>query len=101
MRGGLVVSVVLLAQDLGKTLTAAPVSIRYLHLLRLSVTYNNLEGDNVGRVASAESCHVSVISPHARVAILLWVTTCKSIITDQRLSLQLFPKHSNVLCITE
>ena len=46
-------SVVLLAQDLDKTLTAAPVSIGYLHLLRLSVTYNNLEGDNVGREASA------------------------------------------------
>ena len=63
------VSVVLLAQDLGKTLTAAPVSIRYLHLLRLSATYNNLEGDNVGRVVSAESFRVTVISPDARVAI--------------------------------
>ena len=51
--GRLTVSVVLLAQDLGKTLTAAPLSIRYLHLLRLSATYNNFEGDNVGRVASA------------------------------------------------
>ena len=35
-RGKLLVSVVLLAQDLGGTLTAAPVSINYLHLLRLS-----------------------------------------------------------------
>ena len=41
-RGRLVVSVVLLAQDLGKMLTAASVSIRYLHVLRLSATYNNL-----------------------------------------------------------
>ena len=76
-RGRLVVSVVLLAQHLGKMLTAAPVSIRYLHLLRLSVTYNNLEGDNVGRVASAESYRVSIISPNARVATLLWPTSLK------------------------
>ena len=46
-------------------------------LLRLSATYNNLEGGNVGRVASAESCHVSVISPDARVATLLWPTSLK------------------------
>ena len=76
-RGRLAVSVVLLAQDLGRMLTAAPVSIRYLHLLRLSATYNNLEGDNVGRVAFAESCCVSVISPDARVATLFWPTSLK------------------------
>ena len=70
--GRLAVSVVLLAQDLGKTLTTVPVSIRYLHLLRLSATYNN-----VGRVASAESCRVSVISPDARGATLLWPTSLK------------------------
>ena len=35
---------VLLAQDLGKTLTAPPVSIRHLRLLCLSATYNNLAG---------------------------------------------------------
>ena len=85
MVGRLAVCVVLLAQDLGKTLTAAPVSIRYLHLLRSSATYNNLEGDNVGRVASAESCRVSGISPNARVATLLWLTslkiTCKGLCT--------------------
>ena len=46
-RGKLLVSVVLLAQD------SATVSIKYLHLLRLSATYNSLDGDNVGRVASA------------------------------------------------
>ena len=51
-RGRLVVYVVLLAQDIGKTLTAAPVAIKYLHLLRLSAVSNSLEGDNVGRVAS-------------------------------------------------
>ena len=43
-RGRQVASEVLLSQDLGKTLTTAPVSVRYLHLLRLSATYNNLEG---------------------------------------------------------
>ena len=36
-----------LAQDWGKTLTAAPVSIKYLHLLRLSATYSSPEGDNL------------------------------------------------------
>ena len=61
-------SEVLLSQDLGKTLTAAPVSIKYLYLLRLSVTYNNLKGNNLGSVASAEACRASVISPGARVA---------------------------------
>ena len=30
-------------QDFGRTLTAAPVSIKYLHLCPLSATYNNLE----------------------------------------------------------
>ena len=68
---------ILLAQDLGKTLTAAPVSIKYLHLLRLSATYNNLEGNNLGSVASAKSCHVSVFSPGARVATLLWLNSLK------------------------
>ena len=77
-RGRLSVSVVLLAQDLGKTLTAALVSIRYLHLLRLSVMYNNLEGDNVGRVAPGESCRGYVISPDARVASSLWPTRLKN-----------------------
>ena len=77
MRGILLVSVVLLAQGLCKILTAAPVSIKYLHLLRLSATYNNLEGDNGERVASAESCHVSVNSPDARVATFLWPTSSK------------------------
>ena len=48
-RGRLLVSVVLLAQYLGSTLTAAPVYIKYLHLLRLSATYNSLDGDNVKR----------------------------------------------------
>ena len=71
------VLVVLLAQDLGGMLTAAPMAIRYLHLLRLFATYNNLEGDNVRRVSSAESCRVSVISPDARVATLLWPTSLK------------------------
>ena len=50
-------------------------SIKYLHLLRLSATYNNLEGDNVGRVASAKSCRFSVALPDARVATLLWPTS--------------------------
>ena len=59
-RGRQSTSEVLLAQDLGKTLTAAPVSIKYLHLLRLSATYNNLEENNLGSVASAESCRASV-----------------------------------------
>ena len=63
-RGRLPVSVVLLEQDLGKTLTAAPASIRYLDFYCFTVTYNNLEGDNVGRVDSAESCRISVISPN-------------------------------------
>ena len=76
-RGRLAMSVVLFAQYLGKTLTAAPVSIRYLQLLRLSATYNNLEGDKVGRVASTKSCRVSVISTDARVATLLWPTRLK------------------------
>ena len=76
-RGRQSASEILLAQDLGKTLTAAPVSIKYLHLLRLSATYNNLEGNNLGRVASAESCSVSVISPGARVATLLWLNSLK------------------------
>ena len=71
-RGRQSASEILLAQDLGKTLTAAPVSIKYLHLLHLSATYNNLEGNNLGSVASAESCRVLVISPGARVATLLW-----------------------------
>ena len=31
----------------------------------------------MGRVASAESCRVSVISPDARVATLLWPTSLK------------------------
>ena len=76
-RGRQVACGVLLAQDLGKTLTAAPVSIRYLHLLCLSATYNNLEGDNLGRGASAEPCRASVILPDARVATLLWPTSLK------------------------
>ena len=76
-RGRQVASEVLLAQDLGKTLTAAPVSIRYLHLLRLSATYNNLEEDNLGRGASAEPCRISVISTDGRVATLLWPTSFK------------------------
>ena len=76
-RGRQAASEVLLAQDLGKTLTAAPVSIRYLHLLRLSATFNNLEGDNLGMVAFAEPCRASVIAPDARVATLLWPTSLK------------------------
>ena len=52
---------------------------------RLRTTYNNLEGDNMGRVASVESCRVSVILPDARVATLLWPTslqkTCKGLCT--------------------
>ena len=76
-RGRQVASEVLLAQDLGKTLTAAPMSIRYLHLLHLSAIYNNLEGDNLRRGASAEPCRASVISPDARVATLLWPTSLK------------------------
>ena len=76
-RGSQAASEVLLAQDLGKTLTAAPVSIRYLHLLRLSATYNNLEGDNLGRGASTEQCRASGILPDARVATLLWSTNLK------------------------
>ena len=74
-RGRHVASEDLLAEDLGKTLTAAPVSIRCLHFLRLSATYNNIEGDNLGRGASAEPCRASVISPVARVATLLWLTS--------------------------
>ena len=70
-RGRQSTSEVLLAQDLGKTLTATPVSIKYFHLLRLSATYTNLEGNNLGSVASAESCRASVISPGATVAIAL------------------------------
>ena len=77
-RGRQAASEVLLVQDLGKTLTAAPVSIRYLHLLCLSVAYNNLEGDKVGRGASAEPCRASVILPEARVATLLWPTSLKT-----------------------
>ena len=77
IRGRQSASEILLAQDLGKTLTAAPVSIKYLHLLHLSATYNNLEGNNLGSVASAESCRVSVISPGARVATLLWPSSLK------------------------
>ena len=42
-RGRQSTSEILLAQDFGKTLTAAPVSIKYLHLYLLSATYNNLE----------------------------------------------------------
>ena len=76
-RGRQSASEVLLAQYLGKTLTAAPVSIKYLHLLHLSATYNNLEGNNLGSVASAESCSASVISPGARVATLLWLNSLK------------------------
>ena len=45
-KGRLSASTVPLAQDRGKTLTAAPVLIKYLHLLRLSATYSSLEGDN-------------------------------------------------------
>ena len=76
-RGRQSASEILLAQDLGKTLTAAPVSIKYLHLLHLSATYNNLEGKNLGSVASAESCRVSANSPGARVAALLWLNSLK------------------------
>ena len=76
-RGRQVASEVLLAQDLGKTLTAAPVSIRFLHLLRLSMTYINLEGDNLGRGASAEPSCAPLILPDARVATLLWPTSLK------------------------
>ena len=46
-KGRLSASTVPLAQDRGKTLTAAPVSIKYLHLLHLSATYSSLEGDNL------------------------------------------------------
>ena len=67
-RGRQAASEVLLAQDLGKTLTAAPVLIRYLHLLCLSATYNNLEEDKLGKGASAEPCRASIISSDARVA---------------------------------
>ena len=42
-RGRQSASEILLAQDLGKALTATPVSIKYLHLCLLSATYNNLE----------------------------------------------------------
>ena len=76
-RGKQLTSEVLLAQDLGKTLTAAPVSIKYLHLLRLSATYNNLEGNNLGSVASAVSCRASVFSSGARVATLPWLNSLK------------------------
>ena len=51
-RGKLLVSTVPLAQDLGKTLIAAPLSIKYLHLFCLSATYNSLEGDDA-RVATS------------------------------------------------
>ena len=76
-RGRLPAPEIPLAQDFGKTLTAAPVSIKYLHLCPLSATYNNLEWDNFGELASAESCRVSVIPPDARVAILLWLSSLK------------------------
>ena len=46
-KGRLSASTVPLAQDRGKTLTAAPLSIKYLHLLRLSATYSSLEGDRI------------------------------------------------------
>ena len=67
-RGRQSASEILLAQDFGKTLTAAPMSIKYLHLLFLSATYNNLE---LLLHDSTESCRVSVIPPDARVATLL------------------------------
>ena len=76
-RGRQSASEILLAQDLGKTLTAVPVSIKYLHLLRLSAMYNNLEVNNLGSVASVKSCRASVISPGARVATLLWLNSLK------------------------
>ena len=85
-------SEILLAQDLGKTLTAVPVSINYLHLLHLSATYNNLEGNNLGSVASAESCRVSVISPGARVATLLWPNSFKENAQGSRHVCALSPK---------
>ena len=76
-RGRQVASEVLLAQDFGNTLTAAPVSIKYLHLLCLSATYNNLEEDKLGKKAPAEPFRASVISPDARVAALLWPISLK------------------------
>ena len=75
--GGESASEILLVQDFGKTLTAAPVSIKYLHLCLLSAKYNNLEWNNLGKVASAESRRVSVIPPVARVATLLWLSSLK------------------------
>ena len=46
-RGRQSASEILLAHDFGKTPTAAPVSIKYLHLCLLSATYNNLEWNNL------------------------------------------------------
>ena len=39
--------------------------------------YKNLEGDNLGKGASAEPCRASVILPDARVATLLWPISLK------------------------
>ena len=59
-KGRLSASKVPLAQDRGKTLTAAPVLIKYLHLLRLSATCSSLEGDNLGTVVLFDSAGASV-----------------------------------------
>ena len=90
-RGRQSASEILLAQDFGKTLTAAPVSIKYLHLWFLSATYNNL-WNNMGKVASAESCRVWVIPPDARVATLLWLSSLKKM---RRGSCTCVPCHRN------
>ena len=77
-KGRLSASTVPLAQDRGKTLTAAPVSIKYLHLLRLSATYSSLEGDNLEVSVITQSCRVSFGSPDTRVATLCWLNSFKA-----------------------
>ena len=77
-KGRLSAFTVLLAQDRGKTLTAAPVSIKYLHLLRLSATYSSLEGDNLENSVITQSCRVSFGSPDTRVATLCWLNSFKA-----------------------
>ena len=70
-------STVPLAQVRGKTLTAAPVSIKYLHLLCLSATYSSLDGDNLEVLVTTQSCRVSFGSPDTRVATLRWLNSLK------------------------
>ena len=76
-KGRLSASTVPLAQNQGKTLTAAPVLIKYLHLLQLSATYNSLEGDNLEVSVITQSCRVLFGSPDTRVATLCWLNSLK------------------------